>query len=585
MIKPLPEAASRLSKFLDPLLLVASALAVVSLVADYGFTISETMRERIKIFDFWILSPFIIQWGVRFALAENRKAWVRRNAFFTGLVGAIVILVILATGLIPTAWVGGMLGLEGDAAVEKLYLGLGQLLLIIGVIVYFAGKTDQFVKLRIQPTRIAVGSFALMILLGWGALLLPKATYHGIDPIDALFMSTSAVCITGLVTVDVVETFTPLGQGILLVLIQAGGLGIMTLTMGVFMLFGGIMGFRERIFLQDFLQSDGVQKITNVLINITLFTLIVEAIGAGFLFWFWSELIPHPGERLWLSVFHSVSAFCNAGFSNAPGGLGGDVFGSNGPGLLLIMGVAFIGAAGYPVWSDLLRMDGKRGRRGWRMHTRLVLRLHIWLWLGAAGILLALEWNNGFAVYDFGQKIVHSLFMGLMPRTSGFNSMDVNSLGAIAIGMMVVLMTMGGAPAGTAGGVKITTIAVVFAYLKATIRGSGRPTLLQREIDADHCQRAMSILLLYGMGAVAGTTAILALEGLDPGPVAFEVVSAMSTCGLSMGITPELSPPSKTIVVLLMFAGRLGILTVLWSFFYRGKPVEHGLPRENVMLY
>lgn len=179
----------------------------------------------------------------------------------------------------------------------------------------------------------------------------------------------------------------------------------------------------------------------------------------------------------------------------------------------------------------------------------------------------------------------HSVFVSTMPRTAGFGIVDINSFSAVTVGLIMILMVIGGAPGGTAGGIKLTTTAVVFSYLRSLVTGNGVPRLLGREIDSEVCLRAMAIILLYGLVAVAGTVALLATDGFEIAPTSFEVISAMSTCGLSLGITPELSPAGKGIVTFLMFAGRLGILTILWSLLFRGREQGHRLPRENVMLY
>ncbi|MFQ3670223.1 MAG: potassium transporter TrkG, partial [Verrucomicrobiia bacterium] len=490
------------------------------------------------------------------------------------------------SGLVPLETVRGWLGADSEQSVRALYLGLCHGMLLVGAVYHFSRRTIVLAQMRVQPTRVAVGSFLVIIGVGWGLLMLPRATYEGIDPIDALFISTSAVCVTGLVSVDVATTFTPTGQFIIALLIQAGGLGIMTLTVGLFVVFGGVMGFREQVLLQDFVQADGVQKLTRILQNIVILTLGAELVGFVVLFVAWREVMPEVWERVGVAAFHSISAFCNAGFSNAPGGFESPPFAGNMPGLFMIFLLATVSAAGYPVLANLLGMDGVKGRRGWRVHTKMVLGLHLGLIVLATVVIAALEWNRGWAAdQGWWMRVMHSLFVSTMPRTAGFGIVDLNTFSAVTVGVIMVLMVVGGAPGGTAGGVKLTTAAVVFAYLRSLVTGNGVPRLLRREIDREVCLKAMAIVLLYGVVAVAGTVALLATDGFEIAPTSFEVISAMSTCGLSLGITPELSPGGKGIVTFLMFAGRLGILTILWSLMFRGREDAHRLPRENVMLY
>lgn len=580
------EERTRALAVMDGLMLAACLFAVVSLVAYHGFELPARWQEWIRVADFLVLGFFVVQWGTRWFLARDRLDWFRRHWPLVGMSGMIVGLLGLAIGLVPLGVVRGWTGAASEEAVRGVYLGVCHGLLLVGAAYHFSRRTIVLAQMRVQPTRVAVGSFLLMIGVGWGLLCLPKATYEPIAPVDALFMATSAVCVTGLVTVDVATTFTPFGQLILALLIQVGGLGIMTLTVGLFVLFGGVMGFREQVLLQDFVQADGVQKMTRILTNIALLTLAAEAMGFLALFMFWQEAIPDRWERMGVAAFHAISAFCNAGFSNAPGGFDGLRFSGNVPGLLVIFLLATVSAAGYPVLANLLGLDRGGGRRGWRVHTRLVLGLHLGLIAVAWVLIWALEWNRGWTSdREWWLTATHSLFVSTMPRTAGFGVVDLNTFGAVTVGLIMILMVIGGAPGGTAGGIKLTTAAVVFAYLRSLVAGNGVPRLLGREVDAEVCLKAMAIVLLYGLVAVAGTVALLATEGFEIAPTSFEVISAMSTCGLSLGITPELSPVGKGIVTFLMFAGRLGILTILWSLLFQGRDPAHRLPRENVMLY
>ncbi|GAB4251691.1 MAG: potassium transporter TrkG [Candidatus Methylacidiphilales bacterium] len=580
------EERTRTLAVMDGLMLGACLVAVVSLIIYHGFELSSAWREFIRVVDFCVLGFFVVQWATRWFLASDRLSWFRHHRILLVLSGIILVLLALAAGLIPFRVVQSLTGAASEDAVQAVYIGLCQGMLLLGSIYHFSRRTFVLAQMRVQPTRVAVGSFLFMILVGWGLLSLPKATYAPIDPMDALFIATSAVCVTGLVSVDVATTFTPTGQFFIALLIQAGGLGIMTLTVGLFVLFGGVMGFREQVLVQDFVQADGVQKVTRILLNIVLLTVVAEVVGFLVLFAAWEEILPDRWERAGVAAFHAISAFCNAGFSNAPGGFESPAFTGNALGLWMIFFLATVSAAGYPVLANLVGLDQGAGRKGWRIHTKLVVGIHVGLIVVAALVIWALEFNRGWAAdKTWWLTATHSTFVSTMPRTAGFGIVDLNTFGAVTVGLIMILMVIGGAPGGTAGGIKLTTVAVVYAYLRSLVVGNGTPRLLGREIDSEVCLKAMAIVLLYGMFAVLGTVALLATEDFEIAPTSFEVISAMSTCGLSLGITPDLSPAGKGIVIFLMFAGRLGILTLLWSLLFRGREPGYQLPRENVMLY
>jgi len=424
--------------------------------------------------------------------------------------------------------------------------------------------------MRIRPGSAFVLGLAAVILLGTLALALPAADSSGepVPLLDALFTATSAVCVTGLIVRDTAVDFTPFGQGVILLLIQLGGLGVMSVAGTVSLLFGRGIGLRESSLLRDLFEGQVLRESRQILRFIAGFTLVAEALGTAVLYVGLADSIPDRGARLWHAVFHAVSAFCNAGFS-----LNSDSLVSQADDPLVVGAVTVllvVGGLGFPVAANvrgwmLGRARGGRTRFRTSVQARIVLRLTAVLLLGGAALLAALEWRGAFVDEGFVGKFGLAFFQSATARTAGFNTMDLAELSSASLLVIVVMMCVGAAPGSTAGGIKLTTIAVLWANLRSIAEGGRNPRLFDREIGSLTVRRAFMILTTWIATLTVALLALLVIEGRGLAETLFETASAMGTVGLSIGLTAVLSGPGKVVVILLMFLGRLGPLAVAYG--------------------
>jgi len=466
-----------------------------------------------------------------------------------------------------------------------------------GIVVRLLGK-------RTNPSLILAGSFLIFILVGTGLLMLPRATYHGISFMDALFTATSATCVTGLVTVDVPSTFTLEGQILIILLIQIGGLGVMTLTSFFAMFFMGNTSLYNQLMVGDMISSNSLNSLLSTLLYILGFTLAIEGVGMVVI---WLSVHGTLGmtlqEELFFSAFHSVSAFCNAGFSTLPGGMGNPAVMQGHNLLYITLGLLIaLGGIGFPILVNLyetvayylqagkfwlLRRSGRFRKKVhlYNLNTKIVLVATVFLLIGGTLAIAALEWNHSFAGMSVADKWVHAFFNSSCPRTAGFASVGLTSLSTQTLLLMVVLMMIGGGTQSTSGGVKVNVFAVVLINLWAVVRGTDRVAILRRELSHDSIRRSNAALILYLLLAFL---AIFLLSMLEPEAgllaVTFECVSALSTVGSSLDLTPTLGNDSKLLVILLMYIGRVGAFTLLTGLVRQEKKRNYRYPSDNIII-
>jgi len=407
-------------------------------------------------------------------------------------------------------------------------------------------------RLRLAPAQMAVLSFGLLVSAGTVALLLPGCHREApLSVVDALFTATSAGCVTGLVVVDTAGQFSKLGYGVLLALIQIGGLGVLTLTTA-FAVFGGrrYVGRQEERLAEAIAEGDPAD-VRSLLRRILGVTFAIEAVGAAALFWAWAPLFPDAVTRGGWAVFHAVSAFCNAGFSLFAGnasltGLVGDV-----PTNAVIAALIVLGGLGFVLLIRLGARVTRRDRTPLDWEQRAALAMTAFLIVAGTLLLRGFEAARTLAPLDGDTKWLASFFQSVTLRTAGFNSLDVAAFGLPAVLLAVAWMLIGGSPGGTAGGMKTTTAA---ALLPAALRGGGP--------GRDARRRAAGVALTF-LGSYAVVTLLLALsQGAFDRRVAFEAASALGTVGLSMNLTPELTTAGKLVAAAAMFAGRVGPLVL-----------------------
>jgi trk system potassium uptake protein TrkH len=478
----------------------------------------------------------------------------------------------------------------GSGPTRPVWLGLltqGYLIslqiFILGSLTVEAVRVNRrLAHLRVRPGRLVLGLFAGLILGGAALLLLPRATVPGVDLswVDALFTATSAVCVTGLVVRDTGADFSLLGQGIILALIQLGGLGIMSVTAFWALVGGRGLGVRERAVLADLLHAQVAGQVVQLLRGIILLTFAVEAVGALLLWPMLGRLgVPDP---LGHAVFHSISAFCNAGFSTFDDSL---IRFSGAPEvqavimlLIILGGLGFSTLLASPLWL-WSRLRGRRRRLP--LSARLIWSVSGLLWLAGFIFACALEWNGALSSLAPGERIWAAAFHSVTTRTAGFSTIDVAALAPPTLLLTMILMFIGGAPGSTAGGIKVTTLAVMAGAVAGIFRGVERVQLGRRRVDPGNVREALGVVFLGGLAVLAGMLLLLVVEDRPFLPLAFEAVSALGTVGLSTGITPHLGDAARLILVGLMFLGRLGPLTLVLAAGGR-RPHSYDYPTEHV---
>jgi len=422
--------------------------------------------------------------------------------------------------------------------------------------------------MRLPPAVIITGSFLLVILAGTFLLCLPFAAKDGTPTplIDSLFTATSATCVTGLVVYDTFSHWSVFGQVVILLLIQIGGIGLVTFGVFFSILLKHKIGLKNLVLAQESTNNYGLTDTLRLVSLVVRVSLLTELAGALILM---LRFIPHYGaEGIYISVFMSVSAFCNAGF---------DVLGREGPYsslihynsdpvvLLTIMSLIVIGGLGFVVWRDI---GDFRKNKKLLLHTKIVLVVSaILIALGTAAILM-LEWGNPktLETLPWGQKLLASLFQSVTPRTAGFNTLDINAMTSLTKLLLVVLMFIGAAPGSTGGGIKVTTFTVAMMTVLSVIRGREETVLLKRKIPMNIVYKAIAIIAL-SLAVIAVTAGIIWFTEPDSGLKTeinslFEATSAFGTVGLSAGLTPGLHTPSKIALILTMFFGRIGPMTL-----------------------
>lgn len=417
--------------------------------------------------------------------------------------------------------------------------------------------------------QMIVLTFLAIILLGGLLLSLPISSRSGqwTSYLSSVFTATSATCVTGLTLFDTYTYWTGFGQAVILILIQVGGLGFMTIASMFFLLANRRIGMRQRVLMAQSLGIDQLSGIVKLVNHVLVRTAIVEGVGALILTIRFSLLVPFD-RALWWGVFHSVSAFCNAGF-DVVGAV--DVGGSLIPFVgdwvvnLTIMALITVGGLGFFVWEDVL---SKRSFRKMTVYTKMVLIISAILALGGGAVIALLEWNNPATLGNLpaAEKCLAALFQSVTSRTAGFYSIPQGALQDATKTVTDVLMFIGGSSGSTAGGVKTATMGVLVLAVIAAARGRSRVTVFHRTISAQQVSDAVAVTsMVFGL-ALSASLVLSATNGLPMIDCLFETISAIATVGLSTGITPLLNEISQILLIILMYFGRVGVMTVSLGF-------------------
>lgn len=432
---------------------------------------------------------------------------------------------------------------------------------------------------------IAVG-FLIIIMIGTAVLMLPVSSRSGdfTNPLTALFTATSATCVTGLAVVDTYQYWSVFGRCFILVLIQIGGLGFMTIGVFLAVLMRKNIGLKERGLLQESMNTMQIGGVVRLVKKIVIATFAFEGAGAVLLS---VRFIPEMGwlEGICNGIFHSISAFCNAGFDlmgkkeaySSLVGYSGDIIVN-----VTVMLLILLGGAGFVVWDDLQK---KKFRvREYLLHTKIVLVMTFLLVFGGAFALYLLERNNLMAGMGAKETVLASLFASVTARTAGFNTIDIAGMSSSSKLVTVVLMFIGGNPGSTAGGIKTTTFAVMLIFVWANLRNSHGSNVFQRRLEEEEIRKASIVVTINLLLAVAAAIILCALQDFSMEDVLLEVFSAIGTVGMSTGITRGMGTVSRLILIVLMYCGRIGSMTFALSFTERKKVAPVQLPAEKIII-
>ncbi len=579
----------KLHDFFENFVFYLGLFVILLVVYDVGFP-HYIKYVYFSVMYLWYLSFFSITLALR-ALRYPLKTWPQRVLQWLPVVFLATFCYYKYTEIL----------VKPDFKSVAYYSGL--LLCFVLIVLDSSRKILQIYTKRFNPALLFVISFLLLCMMGCGLLLLPRATINGISFTDALFTSVSAVCVTGLNTLDTATEFTRLGKFFILLLIQLGGLGILSFTSFFGYLYKGGFSIENQLFLKDFVTADRVSDTFRSLLHIIVITLLVEILGVAFIYLTVdAEAFSTWGQRLRFSIFHAVSAFCNAGFSSVPNGLFNPFLRKDYDFQLVICVLVIIGGIGFPIITDfyyyikhyimqfmMLVVNRKpvgHLPRTVSINTTIVLTTTSILLVSGVFIFFITEYYGVLYSHEtwYG-KLVTAFFASVTPRTAGFNTFDMSIMQPATILIYLLFMWIGASPGSTGGGIKTSTFAVAMLNVLSLARGNDRVEFRRRQIPSESVRRAFSILILSLL--VIGP-AILIITVLEPEKqlinIAFECFSAFSTVGLTLGITPQLSDSAKIVLVVIMFIGRVGTFTLLVAFVRQTKAINYRYPNETIFI-
>lgn len=576
-------------KFLFRIALLTSILGIIVFISDFGFAQNESTQKLLEGFYFVVLGVGIISTSARYV--GNFKL-IKRKVFVFDLLSICF-----------TFWIFFMylfvgVPFETDQLLQNpIWVRIAVLLTFIRE---FSELKVNYKRTVLNPAQLFVASFLLIILLGTFLLMLPKATYEGLSFIDALFTSTSAVCVTGLIVVDTGTYFTEFGQITIMALIQVGGLGILTFASYFSYFFKGGSTYENQLVVSDMTNSNKLGEVFSTLKYIILITFGIEFFSGVLIYSSMkAEIFQSRYDQIFFSAFHAVSAFCNAGFSTLSNGLYDEGFKYNYFLQLTLILTFVLGGLGFPIVSNTIdfliyRLKklfsfGKNtvNYRPWvlNLHSRVNLITTVSISAVAFVVFFVLEYNNTLAEHHGIGKAVTALFGATTPRTAGFNTIDTASMLFPTTMMVFLLMWIGASPASTGGGIKTSTFAVAILNILSIAKGKTRIEIFRREIADITVRRSFAIIAL---SLVVIGSGILLISFFDSDKslidIAFECFSAYSTVGLSRGITADLSGPAKLTVIFVMFVGRVSMLTIIIAIFKKIKHKNYRYPTEEITI-
>lgn len=578
------------SKTLFQITFYTSIIGLLLFIADFGFDKPRQVQKVFNTFYFVVIGLGILATALRYV---ERLKEIKRSVIIFDAITIIATLVILYAHF---------LGESAHRHISFLYNdNWVKFAIILTFIREFSEQNINYKRKLLNPAQLFIASFLGIIFVGALLLMLPNATYEGISFLDALFTSTSAVCVTGLIVVDTGSYFTTFGQSVILFLIQAGGIGILTVASYFSYFFKGGTSYENQLTLGDMTGSNKLGEVFSTLKRILVITFSIELVAALLIYLsldkaFFSSFF----ERFFFSAFHAVSAFCNAGFSTLPNSLYETGFRYN-YALQGIIIVSFVlGGLGFPIVVNIIKylkyfifrklfylVGEEQKYKPWvlNLNSRITLVTTATLTILGTVMFYFNEYSNTLAEHKGVGKVVTALFGATTPRTAGFNTVDMATLDFSTVMMIFLLMWVGASPASTGGGIKTNTFAIATLNFLSLAKGKSKIEVFRREIAEISVRRAFAVISLSLLVIGTGIILISVFDGekklLD---IAFECFSAYSTVGLSLGITAKLSAASKFVIIGIMFIGRVSMLTLLIAVFKKIKQKNYKYPVEELTI-
>jgi trk system potassium uptake protein TrkH len=577
-------------RILFKLAFLLSFIGFIVLISDYGYNQSDSTQQLINGYYFIVLTIGVIVTAIRYITLKKN---IRDKVFIFDVVSLFIIIFVIFIHF---------LSLEADRQMTILYNdNWVKLAILLTFIREFAEQKINYKRTLLNPAQLFIASFIGIILIGTFLLLLPNATNSEISFLDALFTSTSAVCVTGLIVVDTASFFTLFGKIIIMLLIQVGGLGILTFASYFSYFFKGGTNYENQLVLSDLTNSQKLGDVFSTLKSILLITFSIEFVGGLLIYSSLNNtLLPTFFDRAFFSIFHSVSAFCNAGFSTLPNNLYENGFRFNYALQFYIILLLVLGGLGFPIVVNILKYSkywfinnfmnfskNKKQHKPWvfSINSRITLITTFALIFIGTGLFYIGEYNNTLAPHTGFGKFITALFGATTPRTAGFNTVDMTALNFSTIIVIFLLMWIGASPASTGGGIKTSTFAIATLNFWSLARGKTRIEVYRREISDISVRRAFAVISLSLMVIGTGIIAISIFDSdKDLKSIAFECFSAYSTVGLSIGITANLSAASKFVIILIMFIGRVSMLSILIAVIKKIKHKNYRYPTEEITI-
>lgn len=581
----------RIKFWLDIYIAIIGLTTLLLFLIILGYKLNASQIGLIKYAINFIIITFLFQEVMRFIIYFNKKNYIKEHIFET-----IIIVLFSLDMSFPGTIMNIIMGINPDlnhTQITLIYIGILHLLIIATFLIKLLRYSYILDKVKLHPGAIFGLSFLFIIIFGTILLLLPNSTPSGksISLVDSLFTSTSAVCVTGLIVVDTAKDFTFIGQLIILFLIQIGGLGVMTLTTFFAMYLSGGTSFKIKIMMKDLLSQESLIEVRNLILKIFLFTFVIELLATILLYFsMGGSFIDIKWNLLFSSIFHSVSAFCNAGFSIYSAGLMEDTILNNYSFYTIIMVLIVLGGLGFSALSNLFQLRPRKNNLQKLKHrlnvsTKIVLSSTlILIFSGALFVFLAEPFSFESSMGLF-EKIFHSLFLSVTARTAGFNTVPIDLLTNVTIIVLLPLMWIGASPGSTGGGIKTTTISAAFLSLFNLMRGKDKVELFNREINFESIKKAFLVILSSLIFLGIGVFVLIWIEpSKQPLDLIFEATSALGTVGLSRNLTSFLGTGGKVVIIILMFVGRIGVLTFFMAFVKFKSELHYSYPKTDIMI-